>query len=74
MGAFAYLVSAIWALSLATGIVLALQSQQLIPSYFQDSKTLFPIWPVIDPGAAMRLFLGTMAVVLLPKFSVWRLN
>lgn len=67
MGAFSYLVSAIWALSLATGIVLALQSQQLIPSYFQDSKTLFPIWPVIDPGAAMRLFLGTMAVVLLPK-------
>lgn len=67
MGAFAYVVSAIWALSLITGIVLALQSQQLIPSYFQDSKTLFPIWPVIDPGAAMRLFLGTMAVVLLPK-------
>lgn len=67
MGAFAYLVSAIWALSLATGIVLALQSQQLIPSYFQDGKTLFPIWPVIDPGAAMRLFLGTLAVVLLPK-------
>ncbi len=67
MGAFSYLVSAIWALSLMTGIVLALQSQQLIPSYFQDSKTLFPIWPVIDPGAAMRLFLGTMAVVLLPK-------
>lgn len=67
MGAFAYLVSGVWALSLATGIVLALQSQQLIPSYFQDSKTLFPIWPVIDPGAAMRLFLGTMAVVLLPK-------
>lgn len=67
MGAFSYLVSAIWALSLATGIVLALQSQQLIPSYFQDSKTLFPIWPMIDPGAAMRLFLGTLAVVLLPK-------
>jgi membrane glycosyltransferase len=67
MGAFAYVVSAIWALSLMTGVVLALQSQQLIPSYFQDSKTLFPIWPVIDPGAAMRLFLGTMAVVLLPK-------
>ena len=67
MGAFAYVVSAVWALSLAVGIVLALQSQQLIPSYFQDSKTLFPIWPVIDPGAAMRLFLGTMAVVLLPK-------
>jgi membrane glycosyltransferase len=68
MGAFSYLVSAIWAFSLLVGIVLTLQGQQLIPSYFQDSKTLFPMWPVIDPGAAMRLFLATMAVVLLPKW------
>jgi membrane glycosyltransferase len=67
MGAFAYIVSAIWAASLAVGVVLALQGQQILPSYFLDSKTLFPIWPVIDPGAAMRLFFATMAVVLLPK-------
>jgi len=67
MGALAYIVSAIWAGSLAVGLVLALQGQQLLPSYFTDSKTLFPIWPMIDPGSAMRLFLATMAVVLLPK-------
>jgi len=67
MGAVSYIVSAVWAASLAVGLVLALQGQQLLPSYFTDSKTLFPIWPVIDPGAAMRLFLATMAVVLLPK-------
>jgi membrane glycosyltransferase len=67
MGAMAYVVSAIWAASLVVGLVLALQGQQLLPSYFTDAKTLFPVWPVIDPGAAMRLFLGTMAVVLLPK-------
>ncbi|MGE3231337.1 MAG: glucans biosynthesis glucosyltransferase MdoH [Hyphomicrobium sp.] len=67
MGATSYIVSAVWAASLAVGLVLALQGQQLLPSYFTDSKTLFPIWPVIDPGAAMRLFLATMAVVLLPK-------
>ncbi len=67
MGAFSYLVSAIWAASLAVGIVLALQGQQILPSYFTDSKTLFPIWPVIDPGAALRLFMATMFVVLLPK-------
>jgi membrane glycosyltransferase len=67
MGAIAYIVSAVWAASLAVGLVLALQGQQLLPSYFTDSKTLFPIWPVIDPGSAMRLFLATMAVVLLPK-------
>ncbi len=67
MGALSYIISAVWAGSLAVGLVLALQGQQLLPSYFTDSKTLFPIWPVIDPGAAMRLFLATMAVVLLPK-------
>lgn len=67
MGALAYLVSAIWAGVLVVGLVLALQGQQLLPSYFTDGKTLFPIWPVIDPGAAMRLFIATMAVVLLPK-------
>ena len=32
----------------------------MIPSYFEDSKTLFPIWPVIDPGAALRLFIATI--------------
>lgn len=68
MGAFSYIVSGVWAASLAVGTVLVLQGQQLIPSYFQDSKTLFPVWPVIDPGAALRLFMATMAVVLLPKF------
>ena len=67
MGICAYVVSAIWAISLIVGLLLALQGQQLVPSYFQDSKTLIPIWPVIDPGAAFRLFMATMAVVLLPK-------
>jgi membrane glycosyltransferase len=67
MGAASYLISGVWALSLIVGMVLALQGGQFIPSYFQDSKTLFPIWPVIDPGAALRLFMATMAVVLLPK-------
>jgi len=67
MGASAYLVSAIWAASLAVGMVLALQGTHVIPTYFLDSRTLFPIWPTIDPGAAFRLFLATMVVVLMPK-------
>lgn len=67
MGAASYLISAVWAMSLIVGVVLALQGQQMIPSYFRDDKTLFPIWPIIDPGAALRLFLETMMVVLLPK-------
>jgi len=67
MGATSYLVSVVWAASLAVGVVLALQGQHMIPSYFIDKRTLFPVWPVIDSGAALRLFLGTMAIVLLPK-------
>jgi len=68
MGATSYLMSLVWASSLAVGIVLALQGQQMIPSYFIDEKTLFPVWPVTDPGAALRLFFATMLIVLLPKF------
>ena len=67
MGATSYLISVVWAASLIVGVVLALQGQQMIPSYFIDKKTLFPIWPVTDPGAALRLLLATMTVVLLPK-------
>jgi membrane glycosyltransferase len=67
MGVCAYVISAIWALSLVAGLVLALQGQQLVPSYFYEGKSLIPVWPVIDPGAAFRLFIATMTVVLLPK-------
>jgi membrane glycosyltransferase len=67
MGATSYLISVVWAASLIVGVVLALQGQQMIPSYFIDKKTLFPIWPVTDPGAALRLLLATMTIVLLPK-------
>jgi amino acid transporter len=53
---------------IAVGLVLALQGQQMIPSYFIVEKTLFPVWPVTDPGAALRLFFATMLIVLMPKF------
>jgi len=67
MGVLSYVVPGIWALSLVVGIVLALQAQQLIPNYFPGSKTLFPVWPIIDPGAALRLFIATLVLVMLPK-------
>lgn len=67
MGTYAYLSSALWALSLIVGVVLSFQSVYTLPIYFPSEKTLFPIWPVIDPTAAYYLFLGTIATVLLPK-------
>ncbi len=37
------------------------------PDYFAAGKTLFPQWPVIDPVRAMWVFIGTMALLLVPK-------
>lgn len=67
MGAIAYLSSLLWAAMLAVGVVLALQAQHYLPSYFADRVTLFPIWPEMDPAAALTLFFWTMSAVLLPK-------
>ena len=67
MGAYAYFSSALWALSLLVGVILSLQSAYTLPVYFPDAKTLFPVWPVIDPTKAFYLFLVTLAVLLLPK-------
>ena len=67
MGTYSYLASALWALSLVVGVVLSVQSAYTLPVYFHDEKTLFPLWPVIDPTKALYLFLGTVTVVLLPK-------
>jgi membrane glycosyltransferase len=67
MGVYTYLSSLLWALSLVVGVILSVQSVLALPVYFADEKTLFPVWPIIDPTKALYLFLGTIAVVLLPK-------
>jgi membrane glycosyltransferase len=67
MGAYAYFSSVLWTLSLLVGVILSLQSAYTLPVYFPDAKTLFPVWPVIDPTKAFYLFLVTLAVLLLPK-------
>ena len=67
MGTYAYFASVFWALSLVVGTALSIQSAFTIPVYFTEQRTLFPVWPVIDPAKALYLFMGTIAVVLLPK-------
>jgi membrane glycosyltransferase len=67
MGTYGYFASAFWALSLLVGTVLSIQSAYTLPVYFTDERSLFPVWPVIDATKALYLFLGTIAVVLLPK-------
>jgi membrane glycosyltransferase len=67
MGIMSYLASPIWLLFIVLGILLALQAHFLRPEYFPKEFALFPTWPIFDPERALRLFGGTMAVLLAPK-------
>ena len=76
MGAFAYLASPIWALTLLVGVVLAVQAKYATPSYFGSEASLFPKWPVFDAQTALALFFATVFVVHLPKLlgAAWALR
>jgi membrane glycosyltransferase len=54
-------------LLIVLGILLALQAHFLRPEYFPTEFALFPTWPSYDPVRALRLFVGTMLVLLAPK-------
>ncbi len=67
-GIGAYVTAPLWLLFLLTGIVNALQARFTVPDYFPVvGKALFPTWPVIDPVRAKWVFVGTVALLLLPK-------
>jgi membrane glycosyltransferase len=76
MGAFSYLASPTWALTLLVGVILAAQAKYATPTYFGSEASLFPKWPVFDAETALTLFLGTVLVVHLPKLlgGIWALR
>jgi membrane glycosyltransferase len=76
MGAFSYLASPIWALTLLVGLILTVQAKYATPSYFGTEASLFPKWPVFDAQLALSLFLATVLIVHLPKLlgAAWALR
>lgn len=66
-GIVSYLASAAWMTTLVVGLTIAWAGSEQVPHYFGSERSLFPLWPKIDPVAALRLFTATMAVVLMPK-------
>ncbi|HTI82278.1 MAG TPA: glucans biosynthesis glucosyltransferase MdoH [Acetobacteraceae bacterium] len=66
-GIGSYLTAPLWLLFILAGILIAVQARFVQPNYFPQGKSLFPQWPVVDPVRAMWLFVGTMALLLLPK-------
>jgi membrane glycosyltransferase len=76
MGAFSYLASPLWALTLLVGVILAVHAQYAAPIYFGNEASLFPKWPVFDAEKALALFFATALVVYLPKIlgGAWALR
>ncbi len=66
-GIGSYITAPLWLLFILTGILIAVQARFVLPDYFPQGKSLFPQWPVVDPVRAMWMFVGTMALLLLPK-------
>jgi membrane glycosyltransferase len=66
-GIGSYITAPLWLLFILAGILIAVQARFVQPNYFPAGKSLFPQWPVVDPVRAMWLFVGTMALLLLPK-------
>ncbi|RTL61149.1 MAG: glucans biosynthesis glucosyltransferase MdoH [Hyphomicrobiales bacterium] len=73
LGAWSYLASPVWALTLVVGVLLAFEAKFADPTYFGNEISLFPKWPVFDAEKALALFIATLAIVHLPKLLgiVW---
>ncbi len=67
MGIGSYATAPLWLMFLLVGILISLQARFVRPEYFPAAHSLFPRWPQEDPVRAMWVFIGTMAVLLLPK-------
>ncbi|MGA0565417.1 glucans biosynthesis glucosyltransferase MdoH [Ancylobacter sp. VNQ12] len=66
-GIGSYITAPLWLIMLLAGLLTALQARFVPPDYFPSEFSLFPSWPAQDPVRAAWVFVGTMAVLLLPK-------
>jgi len=67
LGIMSYLASPLWLLTILTGFGLTLQATLIRPEYFAQQFQLFPDWPRFDADRMVKLFIFSMAILLLPK-------
>lgn len=67
-GIGSYITAPFWLIFLVLGILISLQARFVRPEYFPKGFSLFPKWPAQDPVLAAWVFLGTMGLLILPKF------
>lgn len=68
IGVMSYLSSPIWLCFLLAGLMIALGREFFPPVYFQDVRTLFPVWPIFDKIGTIALFVLSMFMLIFPKF------
>jgi membrane glycosyltransferase len=66
-GIAAYASAPLWLLFLILGLVGTAQARMVLPTYFPETHSLFPVWPVFDSERAMWVLAGTMLLLLAPK-------
>src|ERR1700680_2437795 len=67
-GIGSYLTAPLWLFFLVLGILISLQARFVRPEYFPKGFALFPKWPAQDPVLAAWVFLGTLGLLIVPKF------
>ncbi|MBX9607738.1 MAG: glucans biosynthesis glucosyltransferase MdoH [Gammaproteobacteria bacterium] len=70
-GIMAYLSSPLWFAFILVGIAAALETRFELPVYFFPDRTPYPVWHIIDPELAARVFAATMGFLLAPKLLGW---
>jgi membrane glycosyltransferase len=70
-GIGSYLTAPLWLMFLLLGILISLQAQFVRPEYFPKGFSLFPKWPAQDPVLAAWVFVGTMALLIVPKLLAY---
>ncbi len=68
IGVMSYLSSPIWLAFLVVGTMIVLGRGIFPPVYFEEVRTLFPVWPIFDKLGTIALFAISMFMLIFPKF------
>jgi membrane glycosyltransferase len=66
-GAMAYFSALLWLIFITLSTTKAVLEVILPPVYFPKGRSLFPQWPVWEPGWALILLSSTLLILFLPK-------
>jgi membrane glycosyltransferase len=66
-GAMAYFSALLWLIFMTLSTIKAVLEAILPPVYFPKGRSLFPQWPVWEPGWALILLSSTVLILFLPK-------